>query len=240
MILYMILVIYFMINEFQSIWKLKFSYLKQFWSWIELGLIISSWMGVGIYIWRYQEFQRIGRLFQETNGYVSINFQFAAYVNDLHTYLLGFCCFFGILKLLRLCRYNRRLSLFTETLKYASKELLSFSMMFSIVFFAFTFLFYFLFISKIESCSSLSRTLRMIFEMTLLKFDTNELIQAAPFLGPFCFSLFIFLVVFVCMSMFISIISDTFRKVREHSHEDHRMFRFIFDKFCYWIGKYLL
>ncbi len=40
-------------------------------------------------------------------------------------------------------------------------------------------------------------------------------IAVSPFLGPFCFSVFIILVVFVCMSMFLSIINHSFRRVQK-------------------------
>jgi hypothetical protein len=79
---------------------------------------------------------------KKSNRYVYINFQLAVYVNNILTFLLGFCCFFGTIKFLRLWRFNQRLSLFTKTLKYASKELLSFAMMFSIVFMAFIYYFF--------------------------------------------------------------------------------------------------
>ncbi|CAF0990669.1 unnamed protein product [Adineta steineri] len=37
--------------------------------------------------------------------------------------------------------------------------------------------------------------------MTLIKCDASEMTEANAFLGPFCFTLFIFLVVFVCLSL---------------------------------------
>jgi hypothetical protein len=129
------------------------------------------------------------------------------------------------------------LSLFSQTLKYAGKELISFAMMFSIIYFAFLCLFYFLFISKLSACSSLLQTAQMLFEMTLLKFSPGDLTGAARFLGPFCFSLFIFLVVFICLSMFLSIINKNFRRARENMNNNNQeIFSFIFDKFLRWTG----
>ena len=55
----------------------------------------------------------------------------------------------------------------------------------------------------------------MLFETTLLKFDATDLTDAAAFLGPFTFTLFILLIVFVYLSMFLSIINDSFRRARE-------------------------
>jgi polycystin 1L2 len=237
-ILYIVFIVYFMIAEVASLFRLKFTYFRQFWSWIELGIIGCSWAGVGIYVWRYRELTRIGSLFQETNGYVYVNLQLAAYVNDVFTFLLGFCCFLSSLKFLRLCRFDHRLSLLTKTLQHAGKALASFSFMFSIIFMAFLALFYLLFVSKILACSSLLHTAQMLFEMTSLKFDVSELREADAFLGPFCFSLFIFLVVFVCMSMFISIIRNSFCTVRHNAfNEDQEILAFMIHKFQRWTGE---
>jgi hypothetical protein len=105
----MLFIIYFMIIEIESFIQLKLKYFRQFWSYVELGIIICSWSSVGIYIWRYKESKRISNLFKQTNGYVYINLQLSAYFNDLLTFFYGFCSFFGTIKFLHLCRYNRRL-----------------------------------------------------------------------------------------------------------------------------------
>jgi hypothetical protein len=76
----------------------------------------------------------------------------------------------------------------------------------------------------------------MLFEMTLLKFDSSQLTGAALFLGPFCFSLFIIFVVFICMSMFLSIIHDSFRLVRRNGTDDQELFSLMFKKFLRWTG----
>ncbi|CAF3969202.1 unnamed protein product, partial [Adineta steineri] len=238
LIIYMIIILYFMWIEIRSVLKLKWKYFQQFWSYIEIGIICCSWINIGIYIWRYNECKRIGKLFNETNGYVYINLQLTSYINDILIFLLSFCCFFGTIKLLKLCRFNQRLCLFIQTLQYAGKELLSFSMMFSIVFISFVSLFYLLFISELDSCSSLFKTARMLFEMTLMQFNAHQFNQASTFLGPFCFSIFIILVVFICMSMFIAIINDNFRRakenVRHNNNED--IISFMIKKFQYWTG----
>jgi hypothetical protein len=233
----MLFIIYFMIKQLRLLIKLKWSYLKQFWSLIELGLIICSWMIVQIWISQHKEFNRIESLFKQTNGYVYINFQFASYVNDILIFLFSFCCFFGTLKFLHLCRFNQRLLLFNLTLQYAAKAILSFSIMFSIIFMSFLCLFYLLFNSKLWSCSCLLQTSEMIFQMMSLRYKTSQLTDAATFLGPFCFSLFIFLVVFICLNMFMSIVNDSFRHVRQNVPDNQEIISFMLTKFQRWIGK---
>ncbi len=236
----MIFIIYFMLMEIRLFFRLKLNYFYEFWSLIELGIIICSWMGVGIYIWRYHECSRIGKLFSQTNGYVYINLQLSTYINDFLTFIYGFCCFFGTIKLIRLFRFNQRIYLFIQTLKYAGKELISFAMMFSIVFMSFICLFYLLFQSKLWSCSTLLHTAGMLFEIILMKFNAYQITDADAFLGPLCFSLFIFIVVFVCMSMFLSIINQNFCQVRENINDDQEIYLFMFDRFLRWTGKRLI
>ena len=217
--------------------QLRGKYLYRFWSLIDVGIIACSWASVSIYLWRYREGQQLGKRFAETNGYAYINLQFVSHVNDLLTILIGFCCFLGTIKLIKLCRFQPRLCLFLHTLQHAGKELLSFAMLFSLVFMSFVCLFYLLFISKLPECATLFGTVQMLFEMTLMKFDAHELSGAAAFLGPFCFSLFIFFVVFVCMSMFLSIIGDHFRHVKENVDEDKQeVFALMWDSFQRWTG----
>ncbi|CAF1362531.1 unnamed protein product [Adineta ricciae] len=236
-IIYMIIIIYFVWNEFQSCIKLQWKYFCQFWSLIEVGIIGCSWTSLGIYVWRLKEYERIGKLFSKTNGYVYINLQLITYINNIFTILFGFSCFFGTIKFICLCRFNQRLCLFIETLRYAGKELFSFAIIFSFIFMSFVSLFYLLFTSKISSCSTLLNTCQMLLKMMLMQFNAYELITAAAFLGPFCFSIFIILVVFVCLSMFVSIINDGFRRARENINDDNEeLFSFMIKRFQRWMG----
>jgi hypothetical protein len=140
------------------------------------------------------------------------------------------------MRFLYLCRFNKRLSLFNQTLRYATKVLIKFSLMFSIVFLSFLCLFYLLFNSNIWSCSTLLQTAQMLFQMILLKFDASHYNDTATFLGPFCFTLFIILVVFIWLSIFISIINDSFCRARENPNDNEEIVLIMFTKFQQWIG----
>ena len=234
-ILYMLLIIYLMRKEFQRFIQIKFKYFRQFWSVVQLGIIVCSWLSLAIYIWHLKETNRISDLFAETNGYVYVNLQLSVYVNDFLTFLLGFCCFFGMIKLIDVISFNPRLRLFTSTLNCSMKELAGFGMMFSIIFLSFLSLFYLLFVSKMLDCANMLSTAQMLFEITLMKFNASEIVGADALLGPLCFTLFIFVAVFVCFSMFLSIINDNFRLAREmNSNEEDRMLSFMWKRFLHW------
>ncbi|CAF1057584.1 unnamed protein product [Adineta steineri] len=235
-IFYIFFIIYFITIEIRLLFELRLKYFRQFWSIIQLGIIGCSLGSIGVYFWRFQEANCISQLFEQTNGYVYINLQLAVYVNDILTFLLGYCCFFSMIKFVQLFRFNQRVSLFAETLKSCAKELISFSIMFAIVFMSFLSLFYLLFVSKLSSCSSLLATAQMLFEMTLMKFDASQIVGADAFLGPLCFTLFMLLVVFVCLSMFFSIIIDSFHHAKDNQKEDQIMLSFMVKKFLRWTG----
>ncbi|CAF1041725.1 unnamed protein product [Adineta steineri] len=88
----------------------------------------------------------------------------------------------------------------------------------------------------LSSCSSLLATAQMLFEMTLMKFDASQIVGADAFLGPLCFTLFMLLVVFVCLSMFFSIIIDSFHHAKDNQKEDQIMLSFMVKKFLRWTG----
>ena len=240
-ILYMLLIIYLCSRQIRLFIKLKRKYFRQFWSYIDLGIIVCSCSAIGSYIVQYREANRIGDLFQRTNGFTYINLQRSAYINDLQSAFLAFSCFFSCINILRLGQYHRRIRLFTDTLRHASQDLLSFWAMFSIVFVAFLCLFYFIFVSALASCATLLQTARMLFEMSLMKFDSHGLVDSHPLLGPVSFTLFIFVVVFICMSMFITIVSESFRAVRDdaqlQSQDDRHLLSYLFRKCQHTLGK---
>jgi hypothetical protein len=239
--IYLTFIIYFMIVEIYSFIHLKQFYFYQMCSYIELGIIVCSWTSVGIHIWRMNEIAYITNLFHQTHGNANVNLQLVAYINDLFSLLLGFCCFFGTLKLLRLYYYIRRLALLSNTLKRASRELISFSFMFAIIYMAFLTLFYLQFNSSVWNFATLLQTAQMLFEMLLLKFDARIISRSASFLGPFYFALFILFVVFVSMNMFVSIIIDNFRLVRADIHKVDRdgqdLFIRLIKKLHRWCGR---
>ena len=244
LILLVIIIMFLLVDECRLMMKMnRREYLCRFWSWIEWTFVSCSIASIVFYFFQYQQMKNIGQIFAETNGYSFIDFHRLTSSNRFLNIFISISSFFSVVRFLQFCQYHHRLSLFTRTLSKAMNELISFSMMFVVIFVAFLCLFYFLFISKISTCSTLFETSRMLFEMSLLKFDAQELNDAASFLGPITFTLFIVVVVFVCMSMFLSIINENFRSIRTSSDNDdhHRMSQQMFPlmakRFLRYIGK---
>lgn len=97
-LVYLILILYYMYTELKLIFQMGKKYLKQFWSYINWGIIICSWFGVAIHIYRQTEMKKMIDSLEEKNQ-TFVHLQFFSYLDSLLTYLLGFCCFFGTIKM---------------------------------------------------------------------------------------------------------------------------------------------
>ncbi|CAF3678781.1 unnamed protein product [Rotaria sordida] len=223
-IIYLILIIYYTIIEIKIFLKVRKAYMKQFWSYINWAIIICSWIGVAIHILRQTEVNKMGNSLKLTKGRRPINLQFFSYLDSVLTYLLSFCCFFGTIKILRLLRFNRRLSLFHLTLKKSMKQIIGFLLMFSLVFCAFNGLFYLLFHPYLKQYSTWLYTSLTCFEMISRHMSTvSDLKNVNPLLAGLSLFLFILIAVFLLSNMFISIIVDNFnllrRELLKHKNE---------------------
>ena len=203
-IIYLVFVIDLMLEEIQQIFYLKRRYFHQVWSYLQWSIIVCSWSAFGCYFWRQHKIQHITKYFHQTHGYAFVSLQFVTLINQTFDHFLILCCFFNLLNLLRFARYTRRLAIYGQTLRHALKDLLHYALMYSLVFIAFVSLFYLLFVSQSVS------TAEMLIKILLLKHDVENLSTADRSLGPFCLALFIILMIFVGLTMFLSIINASF------------------------------
>ena len=231
-----LLIIYFMVVELQCLFEGRWSYFRRLWSYIELGLVICAWLAAITYLYLWRESNSLHRFFLEKIHLKFVNLQRMVLLDDLFTSLLGLMAFLATLRFLRLCHLHPRLVLFVATLEHVRRPLLHFSMMFSIVFITLVCLFYGLFASTMERCSSVWRTIQMIFEMALLNVDGKEFDGVASTLGPLVFTLFVLLMIFVCRNMFVSIVMDSIRNVRQTNNTVDPMFTFMYHRFRRCIG----
>ncbi|UJR25593.1 hypothetical protein I4U23_006937 [Adineta vaga] len=237
---YLILIIYYMITEIKLFLETRQGYIKQFWSYVNWAIIICSWFGVVIHVYRQIEVKKMAKILERTKGQEPINLQLFSYLDNVLTYLLGFCCFFGTVKILRLLRFNRRLSLLHLTLKKSARQILGFIFMFSIVFVAFISLFYLLFHSHLKHYSTWLETSWTCFEMISLHFSTvPELSHFDPFIAGISLFLFVFLGIYTLSNMFISIIVDNFNIIRQielKQKNEVELLQFISIKMKRWLG----
>ena len=147
-------IIYFTIREIKNWRNQGKSYLKSYWNWAEIIIITLSYVGMVLYVYRMYLTYNILKLFDRTHGNGYIKLQFVSTIDEMFGYIIAFTIFIGILKFIRLLRFNKRMGLLYSTLAQCSKDLKSFCIVFLVVFFAFVQMFYLLFGMQISDFSS--------------------------------------------------------------------------------------
>lgn len=126
-VLVIFFILYFLYREGKLFYTLRWSYLKGFWSWVEVILSISEFLLIVLFLARLYEVDRnIHELRENPNDYVS--FQYAASADKLMTNVIGVLVFFYIIRFL--LRFNTNFFVIGKTLSRTSLSILSFCLPF--------------------------------------------------------------------------------------------------------------
>ena len=215
---YILFVIYFMVKEIRSMIKLgPRLYFSQFWSYIEWMIILFSWTSLAIFLYRLYAAHQVMDFFSKTAGYAYIKLQRINYWNQALGSLLGLCACFGTIKFLKLLRFNKKLSYLSSTLRHCLKEMVGFTVVFSIIWLSFVQIMYLILNEKMANYSTFVKAMETTFAIMLGKFDVNPLLMADKVFGPVLFAFYNLMIVLISLNIFISLITDAFVQVRKDS-----------------------
>jgi hypothetical protein len=227
----MVFIIFFTIQEIRQLFKKGKNHIIQFWTLVEWLIICFSWTAFALFFYRINAADAVGKFFDKTSGYGYFKLQITAFWDLGLNYSLSFCIALGTLKFLKIFRFNKRISFLASTLSNCFKELISFGLMFGIIYFAFVQLFYFFYHKILYQFSTIMRSMVNCFEIMLGKFQVQPLLQADSLFGPIIYCTYNVCIIFVLLTMFVSIINDSFKIVREDSKkQDYEMFEYMRDR----------
>lgn len=229
----------FTYREFKRFLKTELkNYMTQFWTWIELILIGLSWTAIVLYGIRFGLDKYTKKTFRE-NPRQFVDFHHLALVDQLFGYVYAFVVFTTSVKFLRLFRFNRRMSLLGCTIKAAARELAHFGIIFGLVFIGFSHLCYLVFSHELYKFHTFVTTLETLISVMLGKFSYVSLERTNRVLGPIMFFFYSIGVVFILINMFLSIIIENFKKVKQDNDlqsNEHEIIDFMTDQFLNWLG----
>lgn len=149
-IIYVAFTVFFIVKEIRYIIKFKTEYFFQFWNLIDLSIAAMSVTAIVIYFYRIYCINYLTDYFKQTNGNEYMKFQYVAYWSEIFSYIIGFLVFFATLKFLKLLRFNKKISMLSDTLRHSSKALINFSIIFNVIFLAFIQLFYLMYMAHVD------------------------------------------------------------------------------------------
>lgn len=231
--------LYFTYREFKRFLKMGLKqYLAEFWSWIELTQIGLSWTCIVLYGIRFALDRHTKNNFRN-NPQKFVDFHHLALVDMLFGYVYAFVVFLTSVKFLRLFRFNRRMSLLGSTIKASARELFHFGIIFGLVFVGFSHLCYLVFSRELYKFHTFVTTIETLISVMLGKFSYVSLERTNRVLGPIMFFFYSIGVVFILVNMFLSIIIENFKRVKNDNDlqsNEHEIIDFIIDQFSNWLG----
>ena len=238
-IVFVLFVLFFFVRECKNI-RLSgpSAYFKQFWNVIEFSIVAFTFAAVALYVYRALSIRDVvERVAKEPFKFKS--FQFAAYWNETYTFLVSMIVFFSTIKMNKLLRFNRRMSLLSSTLRHACFPLSMFGFMFAIVFCGFATMATLFFGQNVMGYRNFISSLTSLLSLMLGKTNFSDLERANRITGPLFFFAFMFLISMVLVNMFLSIIIDSFIVVKHDNDKqsnEYEIVDFIIERFKMWTG----
>ncbi|KAK9745781.1 Polycystin domain [Popillia japonica] len=212
-ILHFCFAIFYCAEEIREIMFDKWRYFKRFWSYIDQAIIWTSFLYSGMSIYKFIIVVKVlMAVEQQPNEYFGF-FRFGLWEIDTRNYQ-AVTLFLVYMKIFKYLSFNKTMGQLNNTLRKCAKDVLSFSVMFMLIFVSFAQLGYLIFGSQVAEFSAFGTAMFTLLRTILGDFDYSEIEKAHRILAPLYFLLFIFLVFFVLLNMFLAIINDTYSEVK--------------------------
>ena len=210
---YIIIIIVLMAKEINSIRKAKNKYFYQFWIYVDWTLFAFSWASLPIYTYKLYALHDLLNFIAE-NQISYINLSRLTEWNSCLSILVSYCTFIATIKLIRLLRFDKKLSYLTNAIKESCKNLISFVIVYLIFSLAFCQLMFIIYNEKSIGYATFIKSMESNFQIILGKFNLNTIVESNFTLGAIIFSTYNILIVFVLTNVVITIISTSFIKLR--------------------------
>ena len=232
--IFVAMVVFLLVKECRSVYKMKRRYFMRFWTIIDLLVLVFCIALIAVYTIRSVETAKLTNIFAESGGEGYMNFQVVAYWNQIVDYMVGFTEFLATIKFIRLLRFNSYMNLLALTLQYDSASLISFMVVFFVIFGAFVAFFYLIYNCYLFVFLTFLNSMMTSFQMLVGKFNYPEMQKVNPVVGPLIFFCYNCIVLFLLISMFQTILNKSFEFVRQHVDEvsdDKAMMDYMMERF---------
>lgn len=212
-VLFLLFVTYFTYREGKSLYKNRCQYFKSSWVWIEIIIIILSWVTIahfficfGIRKWTLKQY-----LSDRSNF---TNFHYISTWQQVFENFMALTVFVAFFKIIKLLSFNKRMYIFSHTLKHAAKDLGSYCCIFFLVFLAFSQLYFLTLGSEYLSFSTFISSMEKLLSVILGKFSFEEFLNPFRTLGAITFILYMFVMKFWLLNILIVLVISSFQEVK--------------------------
>lgn len=232
-LLFIIIVVVLVLKEVYKIYRKKCAYFRDVWNWVEILQITFSFLVVVFYVIKSKMVLKSAIKVKE-NPFISVSFGEAISWHHAENAVLAIAVFIATVKLLRMIRFNPHVSIMMTSFRVSRRLLVSYSVIFTIIFLSYAQLGLLAFGSDIQRYSTFQRMLYSEFLMCLGgKMDLAELMRANRVLGPLFGFSFNILMSFLFLNFFVAILNDSYEDVKDNTDiqsKEFEMADFILDR----------
>ena len=222
------LVFYYLIITCLSIFKYHCIYMKDYRSWLDILLILTSIYATCMYIIRYQvlrDTMAVFRADKEQRGF--LQFRSVSTFNTLYVYGLGLLSILSCLRFMTLLRLQKDIAKLGAMLQYTSKPLFSFSIQLAVMLLAFASITHLWYMANFQYFSSFTSSCISLVSFGLGSLhDLDEMALLFPTFTYIFYIGFILMVNLILLSIFIAVIIDgyeTFKDIDTLQSADHEL-----------------
>ena len=238
-IIYLLFTLYFIFRELKMVKKEGMGYLKNPWSMVEVFVTLLSMSLVVLYFVRIKfTSDSVKAMRMDHDKFVS--FHYTAFLDEWINAMMGLIVFLSFLKIVRLLRFNRRMSLLAQTLKVCFPRIFAFLLIYGMAFFAYSQFACLVFGQSMEGFGTILRSAATLMDTILGKFALKEITEANRLIGPTFFYFYTVTMVFILINMFLSIINESFSEVKSDVNKqsnDYEIVNFMVHRLKENIGK---
>ncbi|KAK3877407.1 hypothetical protein Pcinc_017874, partial [Petrolisthes cinctipes] len=235
---FVLFVIYFTLREIYYMYKQGFSYWRNYWSYAEVAILLACYTAILLYIFRHFATMEQLKVFEKTKGIGYMRMQFAALLDELYGYVVGFIVFVGTLKFIKLLRFNKRIGVLSATLSQCWDDLSGFLMAFFLCFFSFVAMFYLMLNKYLDGFYNFVTAVETCFSMMLGKFQFEEMKQISAFI-PIMFFIFVLCNSWVLINLLLTLIIKSFTQVKYdlmNQPNEYEMVAFVWGRMQVFLG----
>jgi polycystin 1L2 len=236
-VLYIIAIIVVMVKEGRQIVKLKWGYFKIFWNYVDICLVAFSWASLFMFIYSLYSAYSFKSYLKDTSGKDYVKMQWINYWNELLGIFLAICICFATLRLMKLLRFNSTIAQLIAAIKKSFKELAALTLIFLLQFTGFSQALYLILNDKLNSFSTVVKTLENCFQILLGKFNVYDMLYVSPILSPIIFSGYNVFSLLILLNLMISLLGDNYITIKNNSNENE-FYLFLNDYFKHVMKKY--
>lgn len=186
-----------------GIFEHKRKFYTQFWLLFDIATVLCVVCALAFYFIRLYTAQvTVSKFLENKRNFV--DFYQVAFFDQLLVVFLGILVFLSTIRCLRILEGNKHVYTVAKIFSRLANDLLWLGIMLIFVFVVFAILGHFLFGTKIHSYMSIYRALSTLFLTTIGKSKFTEINETDPILAKIYFSIFVFCVSLLMLSVFLS------------------------------------